>query len=102
MARTKVSGTRGWQQIAGFLGRPISVAQRWAKSGMPVTRHGRRVQALPVDLNRWLGRESAGEPVQIAPETTDLAADLMHGLSYVRQRRVSQNEFDDITSQRVR
>jgi hypothetical protein len=30
----------GWQQIADFLGEPISVAQRWAKSGMPITEVG--------------------------------------------------------------
>jgi hypothetical protein len=36
---------RGWQQIADFLGQPVSVAQRWAKSSMPVTREGRHVQA---------------------------------------------------------
>jgi hypothetical protein len=56
---------KGWQQIATFLGQPRSVAQRWAKSGMPVTREGRSLHASPEELNRWLGRESAGEPVQI-------------------------------------
>ena len=56
---------QGWQQIAGFLGQSLSVVQRWAKSGMPVTREGRHVHASPGELNRWLGRESAGEPVQI-------------------------------------
>jgi hypothetical protein len=76
----------GWQEIAAFLGQPISVAQRWAKSGMPVTREGRHVHATPEELNRWLGRESAGEPVQIASESADLAADLRRGLSYVRKR----------------
>ena len=76
---------KGWQQIAGFLGQPISVAQRWAKSGMPITHERRRVHASPDDLNRWLGRESAGEPVQIATESADLAADLRRGLSYVRK-----------------
>ena len=75
----------GWQEIAEFLGQPSSVAQRWAKSGMPVTRQGRRVHASPDDLNRWLGRESAGEPVQIATETTDLTSELKRGLSYVRK-----------------
>jgi hypothetical protein len=39
------------------------------------------VHGSPDELNRWLGRESAGEPVQIATETTDLAADLRRGLS---------------------
>jgi len=65
----------GWQQIAAFLGQPISVAQRWAKSGMPVIHEGRRVQSSPEELNRWLGRESAGEPVQIATETGDLTTE---------------------------
>jgi hypothetical protein len=34
---------KGWQQIAAFLGQPVSVAQRWAKTGMPVARQGRFV-----------------------------------------------------------
>jgi hypothetical protein len=76
---------KGWQEIASFLGQTTSVAQRWAKTGMPVAREGRRVQASPGDLTRWLGRESAGEPVQIATETGDLSAELKRGLSYVRK-----------------
>ena len=76
---------KGWQQIATFLGQPLSVAQRWAKSGMPVVREGRNVYASPEELNRWLGRESAGEPVRIATETGDLSAELKRGLSYVRK-----------------
>lgn len=78
---------KGWQQIAGFLGQPVSTSQRWAKSGMPITRQGRYVVASPEDLNRWLGRESSGEPVQIATEAGDLSAELRRGLSYVRKRR---------------
>jgi phage terminase Nu1 subunit (DNA packaging protein) len=77
---------KGWQQIARFLGQPVSVAQRWAKSGMPVTHEGRRVQASPDELNRWLGREAA-EPVQIATEDTDLSAELKRGLSYARKQK---------------
>jgi hypothetical protein len=65
----------GWQKIAEFLGQPTSVAQRWAKSVMPVIHQGRRVQASPDDLNRWLGRE-VSEPVQIATETADLSSEL--------------------------
>lgn len=76
---------QGWKQIAAFLGQPLSVAQRWAKSGMPVTRDGRRVHASPDELNRWMGRESSGEPVHIAAESENLAADLKRGLSYVRK-----------------
>jgi hypothetical protein len=82
----KESGSlNGWQQIADFLGQPSSVAQRWAKSGMPVTREGRRVQASPDELNRWLVGESAGEPVQIATEMADLTSELKRGLSFVRK-----------------
>jgi hypothetical protein len=66
---------KGGQQIAEFLGQSPSVAQRWAKSGMPVTHTGRHVQALPDELNRWLGRESTGEPVQIATASADLTSD---------------------------
>jgi hypothetical protein len=75
---------KGWRQIARFLCLPISAAQRWAKSGMPINREGRRVQASPEDLNRWLGRE-VSEPVQIATESTDLSAELRRGLSFVRK-----------------
>jgi hypothetical protein len=75
---------KGWQQIATFLGQPTSVAQRWAKSGMPVTHVGRCVQASPEELNRWLGRE-VSEPVQIATETDDLTSELKRGLSFARK-----------------
>jgi hypothetical protein len=83
--RKNESGSlKGWQQIATFLGQPLSVAQRWAKSGMPVAREGRNVYASPEELNHWLGREAA-EPVQIAAETGDLSSELKRGLSYVRK-----------------
>jgi hypothetical protein len=82
----KESGSlNGWQQIGAFVGRPTSVVQRWAKSGMPVTHEGWRVQASPDELNRWLVDESAGEPVQIATETADLTSELKRGLSFVRK-----------------
>ena len=69
---------KGWQQIAAFLGQPVSVVQRWANEGMPVKREGRVVSTSPAELNQWLGRES-GEPVQVATATTDLSADLKRG-----------------------
>ncbi len=87
MAKTtnKSEQLKGWQAIAEFLSQPV--AERWARqSGMPVSRQGRYVVASPEELNRWLGRES-GEPVQIASESTDLAADLKRGLSYIRAQR---------------
>ena len=76
---------KGWQQIAAFLGQPVSVAQRWAESGMPVEKRGRYVYSAQGKLNQWLGRESADEPVQIATNTTDLSAELKRGLSFVRK-----------------
>ncbi len=77
----------GWPAIAEFLSQPVAVAQRWARqSGMPVSRQGRYVVAAPEELNRWLARES-GDPVQIATESTDLAAGLKRGLSYIRAQR---------------
>ncbi|HEY7352483.1 MAG TPA: hypothetical protein VH596_06910 [Terriglobales bacterium] len=78
---------KGWHQIATFLGQPVAVAQRWAKSGMPVKKEGRYVFSSREELNRWLGRESDGEPVQIATEGSDLSAELKRGLSFVRKQR---------------
>lgn len=88
--REKESETlKGWEEIATFLGLPISAAHRWAKSGMPVTHAGRRVRASPEELNRWLGRVVA-EPVEITTDNTDLGAELKRGLSYVRKQRQAQ------------
>lgn len=82
---------KGWHQIATFLGLPISAAQRWEKSGMPVTREGRRVQASPEEINRWMGRETS-EPVHIATESADLSSELRRGLSYVKKHRHAQSK----------
>lgn len=83
---------KGWQQIAAFLGQPVSVVQRWANEGMPVTREGRYVESSREELNRWLGRESAGEPVQIATPETDLSAELRRGLTFVRKQGQRRNK----------
>ncbi len=82
---------KGWNQIATFLGLPISTAQRWAKSGMPIHRQRRSVQATPEELNRWMGRETS-EPVQIATESVDLTSELRRGLSYVKKRKQTQRK----------
>src|SRR5438034_10648569 len=89
--KPKPASLKGWHQIAAFLSQPISVVQRWAKSGMPITHEGRYVLASPEELNRWIRRESAGEPIQIASESADLAADLKRGLAYVRQHPRVEN-----------
>ena len=80
---------KGWQQIASFLGQPVSVVQRWAHEGMPVKREGRFVTTSPAALNQWLGRES-GEPVHVATPETDLSAELKRGLAHVRGERPSR------------
>jgi phage terminase Nu1 subunit (DNA packaging protein) len=77
---------QGWREISEFLGLPVAVAQRWAKSGMPVHRGGRLVYAQRDELNQWLGKE-AQAPTHIASETEDLAADLKNSLAEVRGHR---------------
>jgi hypothetical protein len=78
----------GWGKIAEFLGQTVSVAQRWQKEGVPVTREGRFVYALPDELTTWVGTERGHkEPVHIASESEDLLGDLKQGLSYVRQQK---------------
>jgi hypothetical protein len=84
-ANVQSKGLKGWAQIAQFLGQPIAVAQRWARSGMPVKREGRFMTASPEELSRYLGREAGLDvPVHIASEEMDLSADLKRALSYAR------------------
>jgi len=78
---------KGWQQISTFLSQPVSVAKRWAKDGMPLERQGRLVTATPEELNKWLGREGGGEPVQVATADLDLSKELKRGLAFVRQQK---------------
>lgn len=83
---------KGWGEIAEFLGQTVSVAQRWQKSGMPVTHDGPFVYASPEELTAWVGTERGQkEPVHIASEDEDLVADLKQGLSYVRRQRKTES-----------
>ena len=76
---------KGWNEIASFLGQPVAVAQRWARSGMPVTREGRFMYATREELSRYLGREAGLDvPVHIATENADLSADLKRPLAHAR------------------
>lgn len=75
---------KGWKQIADFLGQPITVAEYWAQSGLPVERQARFVVAKPDELNAWLNRES-GEAVHVATDQTDLAGELKRSLRDVRK-----------------
>jgi hypothetical protein len=88
--KAQPEGLKGWAQIAQFLGQPIAVAQRWARSGMPVKREGRFMTASPEELSRYLGREAGLDvPVHIATGDMDLFADLRRGLAYTRRSNKS-------------
>ena len=76
---------KGWKEIASFLGEPLSVAQRWASEGMPVTRDGRAVTSTPERLNEWLARVSK-KPVHIVTPESDLTAELKRGLAFAKKR----------------
>jgi hypothetical protein len=76
---------KGWNEIATYLAQPLAVAQRWARSGMPVRREGRFIYASREQLSRYLGREAGLDvPVHIATEGVDLSADLKRALAWVR------------------
>jgi len=87
---TEPEKLKGWQQIASFLGEPVSVVQRWANEGMPVHRQGRFICTTADELNSWLRRES-GKPVHVATDNTDLTAELKRGLSFVRHEKPSDS-----------
>ena len=76
---------KGWKEIASSLGEPLSVAQRWASEGMPVTRDGRAVTSTPERLNEWLARVSK-KPVHIVTPESDLTAELKRGLAFAKKR----------------
>ena len=85
-AKAQSETLKGWRQIAFFLGEPISVVQRWARTGMPISRQGRWVVTSPEQLNAWLGRES-GKPVHIITPEADLTSELKRGLSSIRREK---------------
>lgn len=84
--RSDDAALKGWRQIAGFLGEPVSVVQRWGTEGMPIRRKGRYVTAMPGELDAWMGTES-GKPLHVATEDTDLSAEPKRGLSFIRGNR---------------
>ncbi len=84
-AKSQPEVLKGWKDIAGFLGEPVSVAQRWASEGMPVTREGRSVTSTPERLNEWLARVSK-KPVHIVTPESDLTAELKRGLAFAKKR----------------
>ena len=84
-SRVQNERLKGWNEIASFLGQPVAVAQRWARSGMPVTREARFMYASREELSGYLGREAGLDvPVHIATENMDLSADLKRALAHAR------------------
>jgi hypothetical protein len=83
---------KGWQQIAAFLGQPVSVVHRWATEECQLRKQGRHIETSREELNRWLGRESAGEPVKIVTPQTDISAELQRRLSFVRKQGQGQKK----------
>jgi hypothetical protein len=59
-----------------------AVGKRWNAN----SKAGRYVETSREELNRWLSRESAGEPVQIATPATNMSAELKRELSFVRKQ----------------
>jgi len=77
---------KGWNQIAEFLGEPISVVKRWKSEGMPVVEQGRSVTSSPEQLSAWLGRES-GKPLHVMTPQTDLASELKRAIAFARRSK---------------
>jgi hypothetical protein len=89
MARNNPAKERlkGWSNIARYMGQTTATVQRWAKSGMPLSREGRSVVASGEALRTWLARESGHQSAQIITNETDLGAVLKHGLKDLRANR---------------
>jgi|SRR5689334_4602983 len=88
--QTQSGPLKGWKTIADFLGLPVSTAQRWGRSGMPIRREGRFTVADADELRQWLGRESEmPAPAHIATNTSDLAAGLKASLAAARKHKRS-------------
>ena len=75
---------KGWKEIARYLGERVSVVQRWATEGMPVTKEGRAISTTPSQLNEWLASVSQ-KPVHIVTPESDLTAELKRGLAFAKK-----------------
>jgi hypothetical protein len=75
---------KGWKEIANYLGERVSVVQRWATEGMPVTKEGRAISTSPAQLNEWLASVSK-KPVHIVTPESDLTAELKRGLAFAKK-----------------
>ena len=79
---------KGWKTIGAYLGIGAATAQRWAKSGMPVTKEGRFMVADANEIRRWLGREAhMPAPAHVLTTDADVSAALKESISAVRRRK---------------
>jgi hypothetical protein len=87
-AAAEAGRLQGWRAIADYLAMPVTTAQRWARSGMPVRREGRFTVADADELRRWLGSESKmPAPAHIATNQADLATGLKESISAIRKSK---------------
>ena len=78
---------KGWQAIGAYLGIGEASAQRWAKSGMPVKRHGRFTVADADEIRQWLGREvHMPAPAHVLTNDADVTAALKESISALLRR----------------
>jgi hypothetical protein len=79
---------KGWKGIGDYLGIGAAVAQRWAKSGMPVKRQGRLTVADADEIRKWLGREAhmPGAAHVVTDTGDDISAALKESISALRRR----------------
>ena len=102
-SKPKSAQLKGWNEIAEFLGQTASVAQRWQKEGMPVTRDGRSVYASPEELTAWAGtKHGQKDPIHIASEDEDLLGDLEQGCRMSGSSRRSEAPESDRMKKIVR
>ena len=79
---------KGWQAIGAYLGIGAAVAQRWAKSGMPVKRQGRFIVADAEELRQWLGREAhMPGAAHVLTNDADVSAALKESISALRRQK---------------
>ncbi len=76
---------KGWKAIGDYLGIGAATAQRWAKSGMPVTREGRYTVAEREAISRWIGKEAhMAAPAYVLTDDTDMGEALKQSITAVR------------------
>ena len=79
---------KGWKAVGEYLGIGAAVAQRWAKSGMPVRREGRFTVADANEIREWLGKEAhMPAPAHVLTNGADITAALKDSISAARREK---------------